>query len=206
MKNFRQKILYSSFISIILLGFAASANASTVEVMSLNDFSTANPPSTITIQTLEPIEYAKNKYVPSGLEITGKIVDVKSPERLKRDACFSFKPISYKDADGVSHNIKRQVKAKYTRPLDKGQMAGKVAKSAGNFFIKGFSMGVSAVQGAVKNEENNRLKSSAVSLYEASPISYVEKGEDITIKKSETFYLKFPDYQKLEKSNITEKE
>ena len=202
MKNLKQKILYSSFTAIILLSFTTSANAATVKVMSLSDFSTADPPSTITIQTMEHIQYAKNKYVPSGLEITGKIVDVKSPERLKRDASFSFKPTSYKDSEGVSHNIKRQVKAKYTRPIDKGQIAGTAAKSVGNLFIKGFSMGISAVEGAIKNEENNRLKSSAISVYESSPISYIEKGEDIIIKKSDLFYLKFPDYKQVTKDNI----
>ena len=204
MKIFKEKILYLIFISTILFGFAPCASSATVEVRSLSDFSTANPPSTISIQILEPVQYAKNKYALSGTKITGKIVDVKSPKRLKRDASFSFKPISYTDSEGVSHTIKTTVKAKYTRPIDKEQIAGTAVKSAGNFFIKGFSMGVSAVEGAVKNEQNNRLKSSAVSLYESSPISYIEKGEDITIKKSDTFYLKFPDYEEIE--NTTTKE
>lgn len=61
-------------------------------------------------------------------------------------------------------------------------------------------MGVAAVKGAVQNEEENRIKSSAVSVYEASPFSYVEKGEDLDIKFSQSFYLKFPNPEKLQNS------
>ncbi len=190
----KQKILFLSFISIILFGSISQAEAKTIEVKSLSSFSTANPPSTITIQTVSDIN-TKKGIIPAGLVVTGNLVDVKSPKRLKRDATFSFKPISYIDVDGNNHNINSDIKGKYTTLLNKGQIAESAAKSVGNFFIKGFSMGISAVEGAVKNKEDNRLKSSAVSVYEASPVSYVEKGQEINIEKSEVFYLKFPDYK-----------
>ena len=48
------------------------------------------------------------------------------------------------------------------------------------------------VIGNVKNEEDNRFKSSITSAYESSPFSYANKGEDLEIKKSQYFYLKFP--------------
>lgn len=53
------------------------------------------------------------------------------------------------------------------------------------------SVGVAAVSGAVKNEEGNRVKSSAMSAYESSPLSLVEKGEDLNIEENMHFFLKF---------------
>ena len=75
-------------------------------------------------------------------------------------------------------------------------MAKKAVLGVGDHFVKGLSMGVAAVEGAVENNEGNRLKSGAKSLYKASPISYVGKGQDIQINKSDIFYLKFPNTNK----------
>ena len=52
-------------------------------------------------------------------------------------------------------------------------------------------MGYYAVEGAVKNESDNRFKSSVQSVYEHSPLSYVEKGQDIEINVHDVFGLKF---------------
>ena len=44
---------------------------------------------------------------------------------------------------------------------------------------------------AVKNEQGNRLKSTAVAVYEGSPISYIQKGEAIEIRQGQHFYMNF---------------
>ena len=104
----------------------------------------------------------------------------------------------------MSHEVSQDITASYTEPIDKGQAAKNAALGVGNYFVKGLSMGVAAVEGAVKNEEDNRLKSSVVSVYEASPLSLANKGEDIEIKQSQVFYLKFPKPEKVK--DIDEKE
>ena len=192
MKNLRQKFLFLSFIGIMLFCSVPQVQAKTVEVQSLTTFSTANPPSTITIKIVSSIP-TKKGVIPANTVVIGELVDVKSPKRLKRDASFSFRPTYFIGSDGVNHKIRSSYKGKYTTPIDKAQIAGKAAKSVGNLFVKGFSIGVSAVEGAIKNEEDNRLKSSVVSAYEASPVSYVEKGQELEIKKDDIFYLKFPE-------------
>ncbi len=188
----KQKFLYSCFIIIMMCGIFTKVNATTVEVKSLSEFSTSKPPSTITVEILKPLEIV-GLPLPAGTEITGELVDVKCPKRLKRNAKFSFRTVSYKGTDGISHTFEEQVIAKYTHPIDKEHIAESAATGVGNFFVKGFGMGVAAVEGAVKNEEDNRIKSSVVSVYEASPVSYIEKGKDLIIKVSDSFYLKFPD-------------
>ena len=43
----------------------------------------------------------------------------------------------------------------------------------------------------IKNEQDNIAKSAAISVYESSPLSYVEKGKDLEIKKGDVFKINF---------------
>ena len=191
----KQKYLYLCFI-IFIAGVFNSAYSQTIEVRSMNSFSTADPPSSISVQIMEPLEVNSDEFLEAGFKLNGDLYDVVSPKRLKRDADFSFRPITYIDNDGKRHDITTDITASYTEPLDKGKVAKNAALSIGNFFFKGLKAGASAIAGAVKNEQGNRMKSAGVSLYEASPVSYVEKGEDIVIKKDDIFYLKFKNPKK----------
>ena len=186
----KQKYFYLGFI-IFLLGCFTAVYAQTIEVRSFDDFSTANPPSSISIELLEPLSLSEDKILDIGTKVDGELFDVVSPKRLKRDAGFSFKPKLYYDEDGKTHIIYNNITASYTEPIDKGKVAKSAVLGVGNFFVKGIKTGVTVVEGAVKNEQGNRLKSAGVSLYESSPVSYVEKGEEIEIKKEESFFLKF---------------
>ena len=166
--------------------------AQTIAVKALEDFSTENPPETLSVQALESL-YLKDASLlfKNGEIISGKIVDVKDPKRLKRDAKFSFLPQSVKSCDGSVKEITGNYPAKYTTVLNKAEMAKKAALGVGNHFVKGLSLGYSAIEGAVKNEQDNRFKSGLNSVYEETPFSYVEKGEDINIKKGQIFLLNF---------------
>lgn len=202
----RQKNFYFVFL-IVLSGMFAKTYAQIVEVMSLNDFSTAEPPKTISVKLIEPLELKNMQILDPGIILNGDLVDVISPKRLKRDAGFSFKPVTYTDLDGNTQNLDSNIIAKYTKPVDKGGLAKNAALSVGNHFIKGLSMGVTAVKGAVQNEEGNRLKSSAKSVYEASPFSYAEKGEDLYINANQNFFMKFSSTDKnLKKDKDNKKE
>lgn len=192
----KQKFLYSVLLLSILV--CSPAYAQTIEVKALEDISTANPSKTTSVQLLEPVEIKKDKFVGKGAILNGNLIDVVSPKRLKRDADFTFEPKSYTDSEGKTRKIKANIKASYTEPIDKKQVAKKTVTTAGNFFVQGFSMGVAAVEGAVKNQDGNRFKSSVSSVYEASPLSYAKKGEDIEIKAGQVFFLKFPSYGKID--------
>lgn len=193
----KQKFLYSVLLSSVFV--CNSVYAQTVEVKSLSDFSTANPPKSISIQLLEPLEIKKDKFIEAGGTIQGDLVDVVSPKRLKRDADFSFEPRVYIDSNGKTRKINAQVKASYTEPVEAKQVAKKTVMAASNLVVAGLSLGVAAVEGAVKNEDGNRFKSSVSSAYEASPLSYTRKGEDIDIKSGQIFFLRFPNPGKIEK-------
>ena len=187
-----QKNLFLGFLVLSIVGLGTSALAKTVEVMSYTAFSTANPPSSIKVELLDNLEISAGTIIPAGAEVEGKLVDVVSPKRLKRDATFSFQPELY-IVNGFKHNLDGGIKAKYTDTLDKAELAKKAVLSAGNHFVKGLTVGVSAIEGAVKNSEGNRFKSGAKSVYNATPLSYTQKGNDLEITENQVFYLKFPD-------------
>lgn len=193
-----QKFLYLCFLMVLSCAFSISY-AQTIEVSALEDFSTAEPPKTISVKLVEPLEFTEPKVIIAGSILKGNLIDVVSPKRLKRDAGFSFQPTEFIDLNGETHPINSYIKASYTQPINKGSVAKSAALSVGNYFVKGLSMGVAAVSGAVKNAEGNRFKSSAKSLYESSPFSYAEKGEDLFIKTNQSFFLKFPDPENIEK-------
>lgn len=165
------------------------ALAKNIEVEALSDFSTNNPPKYYSVKVIEPI-VTQNGAIKSGSILKGKIV-VKDAARLKRDATFTFTPTVLTEPNGNIIQVKKYYIGKYSKEIDKAQLAKTAALSAGNLMVKGFSTGYKAIEGAVKNEEGNRLKSSAVAVYESTPLSYAEKGSALVIKKGEHFYINF---------------
>ena len=113
-----QKNIISGFL-IILSCMFTQAYAQTVEVSSLDKFSTDSPPKSISIKLLEPLEISDNEVYKAGVIMKGDLFDVVSPKRLKRDADFSFKPVSYTDENGKTYQINSNITASYTEPLNK---------------------------------------------------------------------------------------
>ncbi len=179
------------FILLVLCLISQPVFAKTIPVQALENFSTDNPPKTYSIKVLDDLVLDENVTLKENDILEGKIVDIKDPKRLKRDATFTFVPEVLKTYTGQVVELKGYYPAKYTTKLNKKDIAKSAALSVGNHFVKGLSMGYSAIEGAVKNEKDNRLKSSVNSLYESSPLSYVEKGHAIEIAKDQVFLLNF---------------
>ena len=184
-----KKFLNFSLLSLLLL--ASPVFAKTVAVEAMSGFTTENPPREMSVKLLEDIVFDDNTTLAADYVIDGKIVDVTDPKRLKRNATFTFVPVSYKDKNGKVSQIKAYCPAKYTTKINKGELAKCVGLGVGSFFVKGLSLGYSAVEGAIKNEQDNRFKSSVTNVYNDSPLSYVEKGEELVIEKEQVFFLNF---------------
>ena len=174
-------------LSLILLFMCqASVLAATIKVQSQSDFTTENPSETLTVKAVTDLILDDGfLIINEGYILKGDIVDVSSPKRLKRDASFAFILKEYTDNNGETHKVDSLVKGKFTTKFDYKSAAKSAALGVGSYFVKGLSSAYAAVEGAIKNEEGNRFKSGAISLYESTPISYVEKGEDIVIKKDQ---------------------
>ena len=180
-------------LSAMVFSAASVCAAEILQVESLTKFSTAEYPAEVQLRALNDINLSTDIQIKEGYTVTGKLTDVSSPKRLKRDAKFSFMPLYYVDYSGKTNMIKEPVEGKFTKDIEinKGELAKSAALTVGNHFLQGLSMGYYAVEGAVKNESDNRFKSSVKSVYEHSPLSYVEKGQDIEINVHDVFGLKF---------------
>lgn len=185
----------------LLLFIALPCFAKTIAVEALEEFSTENPPEYLFVKINTDIKLDKDLTLLQGYVVKGQLTDVSDPKRLKRNAVFSFVPLSYTDNNNVNYDINGYYTGKYTTELNKKGLAKNAALSVGNYFVKGLSLGYSAVEGAIKNEDDNRLKSGAKNVYENSPISLVEKGQELTIKEGEIFFLKFKEYNEKDEPN-----
>ena len=184
------------FIIFILLFFSiASAQAKNVKVQAVSDFSTLNPPETWELTIVDGFTMKDGTEIYSGSRIKGKIEGVTDPKRLKRNANFNFIPYEYYDSlSKRTYDIKQNYSGKYSSLTDvtAGAVIEQGAVIAGSHFISGFiGPGVALVKGAVKNEEGNRAKSAAVSVYESTPVSYINKGKELNIKKGQIFVMSF---------------
>ncbi len=185
-------------LAALSLMMSTPALALNVEVEALSDFSTDNPPKSYSVKIVEPIN-TESYNIESGSIIEGKII-AKDAQILKRDATFSFIPTYLVTPEGQVLKVKKNFIGKYKKEIDKKKIAKTAVLSAGNFAVKGLSTGVNALEGAVKNEQGNIIKSTAVAVYEGSPVSYIQKGEALTIEKGQHFYMNF----KIEGDNTDE--
>lgn len=187
MKKFLWIIILISFLCI------APAYAERLHVQGLSQFSTSSPSNYITFRALESVELSSDVKLYSGYVVNAKVSEIIPPKRLKRNAKFKIVPLSYTDTNGNTYTIKEEFVGKYSPKfeLNKAEVAKSTALTVGDLFFKGVSLGYRAVEGAVKNEEGNRAKSSIVSVYKHSPLSYVEKGQQLSIKPGDLFSFTF---------------
>lgn len=189
------------FVFLAMLMFSSPVLAKSIPVEALNDFSTENPPKTMDVKILSEIVLDETITLSQGDIVHGQITDISDPKRLKRDASFTFVPLYYTNANKGVIRINGYFPAKYTTKLNKGELAKSAALGVGSIYVKGLSVGYSAVEGAVKNEDDNRIKSGAKAAYESSPFSYVEKGSEVVITKGQNFYLNFKQKEEAEEPN-----
>ncbi len=173
-------------------------SADQIKVVATEEFRTDNPAEMINVQVMKASALGRYELKENDV-LHCQVLKIADPKRLKRSAGFYVKPVAY-TSDGETIKIKDELYGKYSKHvLSKEELKeiepGKVIKGAaltvGNYFVKGLSIGVSFVEGVVKNEKDNRLKSGVVNAYESSPLSYVEKGEQLDIKVGDDFYLVF---------------
>ena len=185
-------------IFLLILGFiisVSSVSAKNLRVEAMSDLSTANPPKTWKVKIVDGFIAQDGFVVYAGSVLEGRIESISEPKRLKRNAAFVFVPTKYYDAcDNTCRTVTEKIEGKYSSMTD--VTVGSVAKTGaimlGDKVISGFfGSGVALVQGAVKNEQGNRAKSAAVSVYENSPLSYINKGKELEIQKGQVFVMSF---------------
>lgn len=185
------------FLIILLLNivFTIKVEAKNVKVEAMSDFSTANPPKVLELKVLNGFTTKSGKVVSDNTIVRGNVINVKDPKRLKRNASFSFEITNYTDpSTGNTLKIDKKIIGKYSSLTDVTPTGviktGAIA--AGNRIVGAYlGPSVALVEGAVKNEQGNRVKSAATSVYESTPLSYVEKGHELEFKTGDIFVMSF---------------
>jgi len=188
-KSWMKKNLLFVVLLYLLLSNMLVAHSKTVFAQTLADFDSTNPPKEYSFRVIKDIVFDDEIKLEENAILRGKIVKVIPPKRLKKDAYFVFKVKSFTVPSQddkiikVCHNPKSRTKVKPYTPINKVQVAGKIATTAAGIVVKGLSEGVSFVEGVVQAKDGeNRLGAGAKNLYEDSPFSYCEKGEELCLK------------------------
>lgn len=185
-------------IACFIMQVSASMAATQIKVISTEEFKTASPSSTIDV--LVPEESVLGSYTMEPNSVMHcNVLQVKDPKRGKRNAIFFVQPLSYTYQNETTQ-IEEELYGKYSKfVLSKEELKKippfKIVKNAalavGNHFFKGVSVAYYCVEGFVKNEEDNRIKSAAKSAFESTPLSLIEEGEQLEIQSGDEFYLIF---------------
>lgn len=195
---------------ICLSQISACFAADYLKVTAMEDFSTDSPKDTFNVRLRE--EGTLGKYeLPTNSILHCQVLQVVDPKRGKRNAVFFVKPLTYTQGNQTL-KIQEEMYGKYTtvvlskeeiKKLPYGKMIKNGALMVGSYFVKGLSIGVAFVEGVAKNEQDNRLKSGVTNAYEESPISLVEKGEQLDIKTGDDFYFVFKTEEDEQEPNYT---
>lgn len=183
---------------ICLSQISACFAADYLKVTAMEDFSTDSPKETFNVRLREDGTLGKYE-LPTNSILHCQVLQIVDPKRGKRNAVFFVKPLTYTQGDETLQ-IQEDMYGKYTtvvlskeeiKKLPYWKMIKNGALMVGSYFVKGLSIGVAFVEGVAKNEQDNRLKSGVTNAYEESPISLVEKGEQLDIKTGDDFYFVF---------------
>lgn len=167
-----------------------------IAVESLNSFSASDFNSEFEVKVLEGNSFDNGVVIENGSIIKGQAVEIVDAKRGKRDAYIVLKPISYtvpskgtikefEDADWLADVIGY-------KPFDAKSVAMSAGTTVAGYFIKGIGQVFYFAKGVISPQEGeNRLKSGAISVYENSPLSLIEEGENINIKKGDLLVLRF---------------
>lgn len=189
MKNkFRYLGIFLVFVFAIFV--INSAEAKTYKVQAIDAFDTSNPSETFRFHNVNNVILKNGDVIPEYSTVYSSIFKVKPQKRFKRNASFVIKVDKIVTPLGNTIELS-DVYARYTTKFDAIDTTKSAALSVGNHFVKGISVGYKTVEGIVENKEGNRVKSGAMALYNATPISYVEKGQAIVIQEKQEFLLEF---------------
>ena len=185
-------------LALMFFQITACHAAVQMKVVALEEFKTDAPSETIKVKVLQDTVLGSYDIGVNSV-VECQVLRIVDPKRLKRNASFYVKPLSY-TVDGTVCEIEEEYYGKYSafvlskeeiKEIPAGKVIKKAAMTVGDYFVKGLSTCVAFVQGFAKNEKDNRLKSGVVNAYEESPLSYISEGQQLDIKVGDDFYLVF---------------
>lgn len=178
------------FLIILLQSNFSFAFAKSIKVTALQVFDSLNPPKNFKVKLDENLNLSEEKTLYKNYILSGYIYTVIPPKRLKQDASFIFIPTEYTDFFNNIYPLNNVV-CKYTTKFELKDFTINSALILGFGAVPGLlaAAGYYAAEGAIKNQDGNRFKSSTTEAYEKSYLSLGEKGNNLHIDKNQNFLL-----------------
>lgn len=186
MKKFLFIFTFALFLS------TSSVQAKTVKVVALENFSSQQPSSTFTVQTIESKQISKDIFIPTNTIFSGLVLKVEDPKRGKRNSYIEFVPTSLTyegKTTPITHASMNAKIASYTYTDPKTQTLD-IGLKVANILLRGLVSVVEFVQGAATAQNGTRIKSGVMNVYNRSFLTYVEVGKELNIKKGDTLTFK----------------
>lgn len=162
------------------LGLGASAQQ-VLKGEAVHEISTASPTEVISIMTRRDMTFSDGTTVKKNSRITGKMLDVKSPEKWHHNATFTFIPETYTEEDGTVHNFNGEVKGTYRQKMKPDYKHSEIAIGDFMFSPSYISNTKEIIHGNGKQVFDDYCNRS-------TPWG---KGTEITIKAGEVLYFNF---------------
>lgn len=178
---------FLSLTIIMLLFLTSKAQAQSIKVSAIDDFSSEQSSSVFKVKTIE-YNQIQGMFFEPGTIISGMVLKVHEPARGKRDGYFEFIPTNI--GDTKINSPKTIGKITYYKPVDPPKAALNIAGKIANIFLKGLITGAEFAQGAIEAPNGQRIKSGAKKAYNDSFLSYIEVGQELNIKPGDILILK----------------
>ncbi len=144
----------------------------------------------INLIAIDTYKITDNIIVNKGDRVEIKILKYVQPTRGKRDGYYKIQVISANEKSLEKRLLTGNMKV--ASPKDFKSIAESAGVTVVGHILKvpGFTQAVALSKGLIKPGEEGRLKSAGKNLYESTPLTYIEKGEDFKVDKDGIVVLK----------------
>lgn len=170
-------------ICIIALGLCATANAKVLKGEAVEEISTTSPKEIISVRVSKDFSLEEGINLEKGYILTGKMLDITSPEKWHQNASFTFIPISYTDLSNKTHLITNEIKGTYRQKLQPDYKHSEITVGNVLFSPSYVDNTKKIIHGETKEVWDDYANRS-------TPWG---KGTQIDIKPNETIYFNFPE-------------
>lgn len=194
------RLLLLLFSLFVLLPANAEILSHKIYAISHNNIASEQivPNSILQFQAIEQYLISDIEYVEKNSILNLKVNEYVQPKRGKRDAYLKVELLSYtvpsKNDETVNiENKKLTGTLKLSTPKDVKEIAKSAGVTVAGRILKipGFSQAIAISKGLIKpNPEQNRLQSAGTNLYESTPLTLAEVGENLCIEQDSIVVIK----------------
>lgn len=100
-------------VFFLLMMFFTPSFAEVLKARAINCISTKEPPKTLTVRVVAKMNLKDGTKLYNGYVLIGKIQDIVPPQKLGKDATFSYKVDGFVDSQNIYHEISDNLVLKY---------------------------------------------------------------------------------------------